>query len=287
MWNVPHVTTFHTLGQTKLRTSPLASDINKRIQAESRVAVSADVIVASSKDELSLLACLSKSLAKKICIIPPGVDTKIFIPKPEDKTLPKLQISGKKLLLFVGRLDPIKGLETLIRTIAILENRGDVHLIIVGGELPDGKLGQSLLSLARDLNIDPLITILGSIDHEVLPNYYNAADILVLPSYHESFGLAALEAMSCGTPVVAARVGGLRYLVNNGQTGYLVSRHCPQSYAVYIDSMLSNDHLRRSLGSAARKRAEQFSWGSLARQLLKLYNRLTETSKNSGQEIGI
>jgi len=128
--------------------------------------------------------------------------------------------------------------------------------------------------------------MLGPIEHEALANYYNAADVLVLPSYHESFGLAALEAMSCGTPIVAARVGGLRYLVNDGSTGYLVSRPCPQSYAVYIESLLSNEHLRRSLGLAARKRAEQFSWSSLARQLLKLYNSLAEKSKNSGQRIG-
>ena len=136
-----------------------------------------------------------------------------------------------------------------------------------------------LQELASDLGIGERVCFLGAVDHEQLPLYYNAADVCVVPSYYESFGLVALEAMACGTPVVASRVGGLTGTVRDGETGYLISWRCPEPFAERLELLLGNDALRRRFGEAAREVVQRFGWSSIADAVESLYRELLGKSE--------
>jgi D-inositol-3-phosphate glycosyltransferase len=139
-----------------------------------------------------------------------------------------------------------------------------------------------LQELASDLGIGERVWFLGAVDHEQLPLYYNAADVCVVPSYYESFGLVALEAMACGTPVVASRVGGLTGTVRDGETGYLISWRCPEPFAERLELLLGNEALRRRFGEAAREVVERYRWANVAEAVVGLYRALLDDT--SAQE---
>lgn len=155
-----------------------------------------------------------------------------------------------------------------------MENRQNLKVLVVGGSASGDRQIARMRRLARKLGISQVIDFLGSVPHYQMPHYYSAADVLVMPSYYESFGLAALEAMSCGTPVVAARVGGLSTLVQDGRTGYLVSPQCPEVYAQRLEMLLVNRDLRASFGAAARQRAMGMRWSAVAQNMVSLYQDL-------------
>ncbi|MBM3946932.1 MAG: glycosyltransferase family 1 protein, partial [SAR202 cluster bacterium] len=185
-----------------------------------------------------------------------------------------LGLDGRRYLLFVGRLDPLKGLDLALEAMALLEDQDDLQLMVVGGE-QDGKAESvRMLDLARRLGVQERVRFAGAVPHEAMPYYYSAAEALVMPSYYESFGLAALEAMACGTPVVAARVGGLPWVVRDGVTGFLVPWHCPEPFSRRIEVLLTNKALRDTMGRAARERALTRDWREVARETVALY---TET----------
>ncbi len=154
---------------------------------------------------------------------------------------------------------------------------------VVGGADSGGQEVGRLQDLARDLEVDDVIDFVGRVDQEDLPLYYSAADVCVLPSYYESFGLAALESMACGTPVVATRVGGLSTVVHHGHTGYLKSWRCPEAFANSLEMIFSSEGLQDSMGRAARKRAEAMSWDRVAAGIADVYQAaLAETPDRQG-----
>jgi D-inositol-3-phosphate glycosyltransferase len=180
------------------------------------------------------------------------------------------------MFLYVGRLEPLKGVELLLHTAAHLETCRPVRVLVVGGAADGDQQVDRLRSLAKTLQVDSVIDFVGRVDQEELPLYYNAADVCVVPSYYESFGLAALESMACGTPVVAARVGGLSAIVQDGHTGYLKSWRCPEAFASSLEMIISNARLQHSMGLAARRRAEGMGWQQVAAQISGEYEILIE-----------
>ena len=181
-------------------------------------------------------------------------------------------------MLSVGRVEPLKGLDILVSAMAGLRDSTDARLVMVGGMLEqDGEI-KRLQSLARALRIADRVTFTGAVKQAELPatRYLSAADVFVMPSYHESFGLAALEAMACGVPVVASRVGGLKTFIRNGETGYLIPWHCPEPFAQRLEVLLANPSLRQSMGRAARAKAQTMGWEKAADRLMSTYRGLIE-----------
>ena len=183
------------------------------------------------------------------------------------------------MVLFVGRIQPIKGIDTLIRAIAlVLERkpalRDQISLSIVGGAddtTPDSEMAR-LKALRAELGIEDLVLFLGSRDQDTLVDYYTAASVVVVPSFYESFGMVALEAMACGTPVIASDVGGLSLNIADGFNGYLVASGDVEELAYKITLLLTQDELRRQLGRQARAWSEGFSWQIIAAETLAAYD---------------
>ncbi len=273
-WGVPHVAMFHTLGEVKNRSRIAVRESRYRIRVERRLAQSADRIVCASQHEKQLLERLYGADPDHIAVVPCGVDLDLFKPADKQSARKALGFTDEHIVLFVGRIEPLKGVDILISAAAQLEHEPHVYVLIVGGDKRAQSQVDELQGLATGLGIGQRVWFLGAVDHEKLPLYYNAADVVVMPSHYESFGLVALEAMACGTPVVASRVGGLMSTVNDGETGYLVSGRYPGPFAHRLDLLLDNAELRRSLGQAAREAVEQFRWGNVVEAIDALYREL-------------
>ena len=275
-WGVPHIATFHTLARTKQRARAGERETEQRAIAEQRVIESADALVVSTDIEKEDIGRLYGTNGAHIEVIPPGVDLSLFEPIDTGTARKMLGLPDERTILYVGRIEPLKGLDILLRAVALLNGAADTNLLIVGGNLEDDAELERLKALARSLNISDIVTFTGSVHQEALPAYYSAADVFVLPSWYESFGLVALEAMSCGTPVIVSRVGGLKTFVEHGETGYLVSWRCPEAFARSLETLLENPLLRRAMGMAARDKAMGMSWAGMANGMLACYNQFVE-----------
>jgi D-inositol-3-phosphate glycosyltransferase len=273
-WGLPHVTMFHTLGEVKNRARITEHEAPLRIQVEHRLARQADRIVCASQHEKHLLARLYDADPDRVAVVPCGVDLDLFRPQDKEEARRALGYSDERIILFVGRIEPLKGIDILINAVAQLGEESDFHVLIVGGDRRSRQQVSHLQELASDLGIGERVCFLGAVDHEQLPLYYNAADVCVVPSYYESFGLVALEAMACGTPVVASRVGGLTGTVRDGETGYLISWRCPEPFAERLELLLGNEALRRRFGEAAREVVERYRWANVAEAVVGLYREL-------------
>ncbi len=277
-WDVPHVVMFHTLGEAKNRARPTEREPLERIAAERFVARSADRIVVATSHERDLLAQRYGARPEGIAVVPCGVDLDVFHPMDKDTARKQLGLADdERIILFVGRIEPLKGIDILISAAAQLHEEADFfHAVIVGGDARAETRVKELKSLATTLGVEHHVTFVGAVDHERLPLYYSAADVCVVPSFYESFGLVAVEAMACGTPVVASRVGGLVTTVRDGETGYLVPWRCPEPFAERLDLLLRNDELRASLGGAAREAVQRFRWSNVAEAIESVYRELLE-----------
>jgi D-inositol-3-phosphate glycosyltransferase len=284
LWDVPHVSMFHTLGEVKRRARIEEQEPERRIEAERLVTLTADRIVAASPHEKGLLMRLYGAGDQRVSVIPCGVNLDRF--QPRDRAAARAALGlpapdGGQVVLFVGRLEPLKGVELLIDAVAELEDSAPL-LLIVGGDDRAAVYQAALRARAAAAGIEARTRFVGAVAQELLPDYYSAADVCVVPSYYESFGLVALEAMACGVPVVASRVGGLVGTVRDGETGFLIPWRCPQPFADKIDLLLSNEELRRSLGAAAREQAQRFRWSEVAAQLAALYARVIDDRAAEG-----
>jgi D-inositol-3-phosphate glycosyltransferase len=282
-WEAPHVVMFHTLAEAKNRHHMGEREPAYRIAGERVVARGADQIIAASEGEKDMLAERSGASPTRISVVPCGVDTEKFY--PQDRSVAKVMLgldTNLPVLLFVGRIEALKGIDVLIRAAAQLEGR--FQLVVVGGDEKDAGRRSDLETLATELGVRGKVVFLDAVPHEDLPLVYNAADICVMPSYYESFGLVALEAMACGVPVVASRVGGLKETVQDGRTGYLVPWRCPEPFAERLDLLLTNEPLRANLGEEARRVAQDFRWTAVAEQVEDVYHGLV--SRYRGVAVG-
>ena len=273
-WDVPHVATFHTLAKTKMRARAGEQESEIRTNVERKVMESADGLVVSTEMEKDDLIRLYQASRAKIKVVPAGVDLELFYPRDKEDAREKLGIEENRVILYVGRIEPLKGIKILLEAVKLLEDPRDTRLVIVGGSLEDDAELERLKGLSEQLGIEEKVTFSGSVPQEMLPDFYSAADAFVLPSYYESFGLVALEAMACGTPVVVSRVGGLKTFIKQGETGYLIPWRCPEPFAQRLDMLLANPALKESMGKAARAQALDMSWSGVADRLLDFYSDL-------------
>ena len=278
-WRVPHILTFHTLSLIKMQSRAGESEPATRKQVEKELMASADHIVAFSPHERDAMVRLYQADATRIGLIPCGVDLSLFRPLDQQEVREKLGLNGEKVLLYVGRIEPLKGLELLLHTAAQLQTFEQIRVLVVGGGAGRDEEIDRLRELAKSLNVDKVFDFIGRVDQQDLPLYYNAADVCVVPSFYESFGLAALESMACGTPVVATRAGGLSTIIQHGRTGYLKAWRCPEAFASSLEMIISNRNLQHSMGLAARRRAEGLSWDNVAGQIAGVYDSLITESR--------
>lgn len=281
---IRHLHTYHSLGAVKYKSINTIPIIAKtRLAIEKKCLETADVIIATSPQEKEHMRSLV-STKGNIEVIPCGTDIKCFGSVSQEESREKLNLTAEeKVILYVGRFDPRKGIETLVRAVGQdkVKRHQNLKLIIVGGSTPgrkDGKERERIEKIVRELGIENITIFAGRIEHQDLAYYYSAADICVVPSHYEPFGLVAIEAMASGTPVIASEVGGLKYTVVDRETGLLVPPQDRQAFAEAIDSILSDKSWCRQLGENARARVKsKFSWDGVARQLDRQY--LSELSE--------
>lgn len=280
-WGAPLVANFHTLGKVQ-RLVRVEPESRYRVRVEERVVEGADQIIAGSPDERDNLLRLYGASPRKTNVVPCGFDRQLFYPRDKQEARRALGLAASSIALFVGRMDRIKGAEIMLRAAASLQDKDGLLIIVVGGSPEDGE-AKRLRAIAADLKIEGHLLFLGSVPHESLPLYYSAADVCMVPSYYETFGLVAVEAMACGTPVIAARVGGLQATIIDGKTGYLVPWHCPEPYAERLETILGNEILRRSLGEAAHQSVAGLTWSFVAESLLSVYHAALGTPAESSR----
>jgi D-inositol-3-phosphate glycosyltransferase len=280
-WGVPLVQMFHTLGRLKNDASRNGAEREPdlRIAEETRIIGAADRVVAATAVERAHLVRHYGAAAARIAVIPCGVDTALFAPGDQAAARDALGLDARPRLLYVGRLAPIKGLETLLDGMARLRAAGSrAQLCIVGGDTDeplDGHEGELRARLSR-LDLRDTVTFVGAQPQERLRAWYVAADATVLPSYYESFGMVALEAMACGSPVVASRVGGLQTTVRDRVTGLLVPDHDAAALAETLARVLDDADLRWRLGREGVRWAAQHRWPCVAEAVCREYAALVE-----------
>jgi len=275
-WDVPVMQMFHTLGRLKNTAARSVADLEPplRIAAETRLTAQVDRIVAANPVERRHLVQHYGADPARVAVIPCGVDTRLFAPGDAAAARVALGLPRAPLLLYVGRLAPIKGLETLVEAVARLHGKGvPAQLLVVGGdadEPPDGHEAR-LRQRVRALDLDDAVRFLGPQSQDLLQRYYVAADVTVLPSHYESFGMVALEAMACGSPVVASRVGGLTTTVRDGVTGFLVREGDVVDLADRLGELLEDGDVRARLGAEGVRWAARHRWPCVAEAICREY----------------
>lgn len=287
----PIVHMFHTLGEMKNRIARTEAEREGeyRIQGEKQVLRRADRVVVATLAELTQLRFLYKANAGKLVVIPPGVDVSHFYPIPADEA--KMYVGLKpedRMVLFVGRIEPLKGVDTLIQAMSSLHltDERPVHLAIIGGDPAAGPREMSaemarLQKLCDDLSVGQTVVFLGKRDQDKLPYYYSAAELVVMPSHYESFGMVALEAMACGTPVIASEVGGLAYLVKDGETGFTIPDQEPDTLCEKISWLLDDHDLHATMSRRAVEYAQDYAWEKITMQIVDLYQGLLSKEKDA------
>src|SRR2546430_3271804 len=287
-WNVPVIQMFHTLGLVKreVMDEDIDGESDIRIEIEREAVKKSAAVVASSEIELAELRRLYRADPSRVAVIPCGVDPGVFHPIRQADAREKLgRDQCERLILFVGRIEQIKGIDVLLRALALLffrrpDLRSEICLLVVGGALdpgddsPETEKILELRRLVHEHRMEDNVAFVGSRDQEDLALYYAAADLCAVPSLTESFGLVALEAMACGTPVVGTRVGGLQTVIEDGQSGLLVPAGDYQALAEAMAQGLIDARLRLHLAHGARERAEQFTWQRVGDRIVDLYDRI-------------
>ncbi len=272
---IPFVSTFHTLARVKAEGGD--PEPGWRDRAEAELVNCADAICVSCVEEEQQFRRLYGDPHGQIEIIAPGVEHALFAPGDREGARIAIGLPADvPVILFVGRIQPLKGPDVAIRALRELD-RSDARLLIVGGSSGsegDGEVERAH-QLVDELGLHDRVAFAPPQPHHILSTYYRAADVVIVPSRSESFGLVALEAAACGVPVVASAVGGLLSLVDHGETGFLVPRRDPAGFARAIAAVLDDPDRAASMGAAAAERASAYTWRAAAARLRRLYTDLT------------
>ncbi len=275
-WGAPLVQMFHTLGRLKnsVAQSPAEVEPELRITEEARIIAGADRVVAANVVERAHLVWYYGARQDRIAVIPCGVDTELFQPMPRATAKDLLELPSDPLLVYVGRLQPIKGLETLLEAMTLVMPA--TRLMVIGGDADEPENGHAayLRERVSALALAERVRFLGAQPQRRLQLFYAAADATVMPSYYESFGMVALEAMACGSPVVASRVGGLTTTVQDRVTGLLVPEGDPSALAAALDTLLGDTALQSRLAAQAQRWAAEHRWPCVAEAVCRLYSEL-------------
>ncbi|HEV2014423.1 MAG TPA: glycosyltransferase [Candidatus Dormibacteraeota bacterium] len=284
-WSLPWFHTFHTLARVKNERAAegATTEPDHRIAVEQAIVRNCDQLIASSAQEADDLVRLYGASRTRLSVVAPGVDLQVFNERPTGALRKRLGLGDAKVVVFAGRLERLKGAETVIRAMAILAadpaQPEPPILLVIGDDSHNGASESAtsggersrLEALAASLGIREQVRFMGSVDQPELAGYLSLAAVCVVPSYSESFGLVALEAAACGTPVVAARVGGLPTIVKDGLTGFTLTSHDPDQYAERIGRLLADDELRRCFSRRSRLVATQFTWKETVDRLVAEY----------------
>jgi len=270
-WHVPHITMFHTLGAVKNTIGVGEDEPVLRIWAEKELAKDCQRIIAATEEEKEDLIRYCDASPETITVIPCGVNLDLF--QPVDKAIARrhLGFDDESIILFVGRIDPLKGIDRLLAAMTHLEKRQGLRLVVIGGDDDSEAEVEGLQRLSQKLRIQDSVTFAGPVGQEELPRYYSAAQVCVIPSYYESFGLVALESLACGTPVVAAGVGGIESVVRQGETGYVVKDNAPSGLADRIAALLSRPDPGDQSASSTRASVLRFGWTNIAEAIVEEY----------------
>ena len=285
-WNIPVIHMFHTLALLKNKIARSDKDIEGeyRIEGEKKVLSEIDKLIVATINEKENLQTLYSTPTDIIEVIPPGVDINHFYPIPVDEAKEFIGIpENEKMILFVGRIEPLKGVDTLIKAISQLQQadillRCPHYLFIIGGDpnLDRDKMNeemQRLQDLRIELGVSDLVIFLGKRDQDSLQYYYSAAEMLVMPSHYESFGMVALEAMACGTPVIATQVGGLQHLVQDQVTGFTIPNDNPDALEEKITVLFCKSELREKMSQNSTSYAQSFSWNTITEKLIETFEK--------------
>jgi D-inositol-3-phosphate glycosyltransferase len=271
---IPLVTTFHTLARVKAEGGD--PEPERRERAEAQIIGCADAICVSCDEEEDQFRRLYGNPPGLVEIVAPGVEHAFFTPGDKRGARFALGMGEGPVLLFVGRIQPLKGVDVAVRALAAL-NRRDASLYVVGGA--SGLQGDTEVArvnaLINELGLTQQVHFVEPQAHHMLSTYYRAADAVWVPSRSESFGLVALEAAACGTPVIANAVGGLLSLVDHGLTGYLVADRDPEMFAQYTAELLNNPALASAMSIAAAERGRRYTWSFAAARLRRVYTDIT------------
>ena len=290
-WCVPLVHSMHTMAKVKneLLAAGDTPEPSTRVIGESQVVAAADRLVANAPSEAEQLIDLYGADPNRVAVISPGVDLDVFTPGDQRAARARLGIADDaRVLLFVGRIQALKAPDVLLRAAAEIlsrspELRRNLVVAVVGGPSGSGLAHpEHLEKLASSLGISDLVRFAPPVGQAGLADWYRAADVTVVPSHNESFGLVAVESQACGTPVVAAAVGGLETAVAHGASGVLIDGHDPSDYASAIERILSRPDLRARLSQGALKHAKQFGWQSTAEHTLEVYADVLSSQASDG-----
>jgi len=268
-WDIPHIITFHTLGAVKNTFGIGEDEPALRIETERDLVRSCHHIIATTVKEKEALTLHYDALPERIGVVPCGVNLELFQPIDREVARQQLGLTDDKVILFVGRIEPLKGIEQLLKAVSYLTDIQGLRLIIVGGDEYSQYEMERLQKLSHDLNIHQSVNFPGVVKHEKLPYYYSAADVCVIASYYESFGLVALESLACGTPVVATDVGNLKSIIRQEEAGYIVPDNNPASLAEKIVLILSRPRPATSSTQSIRASVGEFSWSNIAEAIAR------------------
>jgi D-inositol-3-phosphate glycosyltransferase len=281
-WNVRHLITYHTIGAMKNLTCSTENSSELRLASEKKLAKLCDrIIVPTQKDQEYLIQHYDAPY-DNIRIVPCGINLDRF--KPHDKISARRRLTlpvDDPIILYVGRFSPIKGLDRLFKSVSFITRLSHSLLVMVGGDGERSPMSQHLKKKAKTFHIQDRVIFAGRVDQKNLPLYYSAADVLVVPSYYESFGLVALEALACGTPVVTTSVGAMEDIVKKGVTGYVATYSDTRHFSGLIEAILLKQKRNGLSPSTIRESVSEFTWDRSASLLFEAYlSTLKNKSKN-------
>jgi D-inositol-3-phosphate glycosyltransferase len=282
-WQVPHMVMFHTLGAVKNIAVPEEQESDLRLAKETELTGTCRRILAATEKEKEHLVRYYRATPEHIGVVPCGVDLERF--RPLDRRTVRRELGFEEerpIVLFVGRLAPIKGIDRLLEAMTHLESRLPARLVIIGGDDQQSPESENLRRLSQMLGLRDSVVFLGRVEHERLPPYYCAADVLVLPSHYETFGLVALEALACGTPVVATPVGAMEMVIRQNETGYVAADGDPRMLARGIDTFLARSRTDSWSAAAIRATVLGFGWDSVAASVIEEYQALLRQERGAG-----
>jgi D-inositol-3-phosphate glycosyltransferase len=270
-WDVPHVMGFHTLGAVKNALGIGEDEPELRINAEKELVKDCHRIIASTVKGKEDLISYYDASPETVSVIPCGVNLDLFRPIKREIARGYTALNDESIILFVGRLVPLKGIDNLLKAMTYLERKQRIKLAVIGGDEHSQAEMQRLKNLSRSLKIDESVIFLGLVKQEMLPFFYSAADLCVVPSYYESFGLVVLESLACGTPVVATKVGGAESVIRHGETGYVVTDNDPCYLADKIARLLSTSNGNREFVGLVRASVTKYSWSNITEAIIAEY----------------
>ncbi len=270
-WGIPHVMGFHTLGAVKNAIGIGEGEPDLRINAEKELVRDCHRIIASTMKGKKDLIDYYDASPETISVIPCGVNLDLFRPIGRETARCYLGLKEERIILFVGRIIPLKGIDNLLKAMTYLERKEGIKLVVIGGDEHCQTEVERLKDLSRSLKIQESVIFLGLVKQEILPFFYSAANLCVVPSYYESFGLVVLESLACGTPVVATRVGGAESVIRHGETGYVVRNNDSCHLADKIALFLSTSNGNTEFVGTVRASVVNYSWSNITEAILAEY----------------